>query len=127
MVKFIFKIALFLAGFAALAAVAGNKGARRQAYPRTVSDEQFRIKHVKSTNEQLNNIEYISHILQERANNETCLIYHGTKEKCVLCGFLDSPELEIDGIAYEHNYRIADNNKYHFVIQKSANKTDELN
>lgn len=125
MVKLLFKIVLFFAGFAALAAVAGNKGGQRRSH--TGDDgEQHRIQHVKSTNEQLNNLEYVSHILQERANNETCLIYHGTKEKCVLCGFLDSPHLEIDGIAYEHNYNIAENMKYHFVTQKGANKTDEI-
>lgn len=126
MVKLLFKIMLFFAGFAALAAVAGNKGSRKYNHNHN-GDEDHRIQHVKSTNEQLNNLEYVSHILQERANNETCLIYHGTKEKCVLCGFLDSPHLEIDGISYEHNYNIAENMKYHFVTQKSANKTDELN
>jgi hypothetical protein len=120
MVRFLYKTFLFFAGFAALAYFAGNKGQRRYVEN---SDSPV-VSHVKSTSEQLNNIEYVSHILQEKANGQHCLIYHGMNQKCVLCDFLDSAELEIDGISYEHNYRTAEDNKYHFVIRKSANPTE---
>lgn len=117
MVRFLYKTFLLFSGFIALAYFAGNKG-RRLIHEQSDSPV---ISHIKSTNEQLNNVEYISQILQEKANGQHCLIYHGMNQTCALCDFLDSAELEIDGIAYEHNYRTAEDNKYHFVIRRGTN------
>lgn len=74
------------------------------------------IKYIEVTIDQLNDQKVVFELIKQYINDAEYIPFnHDESDTCFLCGNLDDPYLNIEGSNYNHDYKIEDGLKWHFI------------